>query len=64
MIKDLQELKADIYPKYEKAVTVKKTELIKNSKNLRTALEEQDDRWHREIDHIVNCKAISIKWTP
>ena len=56
ILKDLQDLEKNIYPKYQKAATnipVQRADVNKRSQNLTTALDKQGEALHTEIDTII-----------
>ncbi|XP_078331502.1 uncharacterized protein LOC144625190 [Crassostrea virginica] len=56
MQKDLQDLEKSIYPKYQEAATnipIQRADVNKRSQKLRTALDNQGEALHTEIDTII-----------
>lgn len=54
---DLMEFENNLYPKYimmSKSIMGMKTEQCENSKKITTALIEQGEIWHKEIDTVIN----------
>lgn len=54
---DLMEFENNLYPKYimmSKSILGMKTEQCENSKKITTALIEQGEIWHKEIDTVIN----------
>nr|XP_011425261.2 tripartite motif-containing protein 45 [Crassostrea gigas] len=61
---DLKELGNFIYPKYQEIASyfpVQKAALKRNAEELISAINEQGEDWHREIDHIVRKLKSDIK---
>lgn len=53
---DLKELEKYIYPVYQEIksyIPVQKDNMHKNSQNLKTAINRNEEIWHREIENIV-----------
>lgn len=54
---DLMEFENNLYPKYimmSKSILGMKTEQCENTKKITTALIEQGEIWHKEIDTVIN----------